>query len=99
MILISVGTAPSAMRLSKSYRNCFVTIVAIYLLAKQARQSETFSGFFNQLVSENIYDRVFFNIRYLINFVDVFEIAHRAECESLQVFQHITKFWRSNQFL
>jgi len=61
--------------MNKSDRNCFVTIVAIYLLAKQARQNETFSGFLPMLVLENIYDRVFFNIRYLINFVDVFEIA------------------------
>jgi hypothetical protein len=32
--------------MNKSDRNCFVTIVAIYLLAKQARQNETFSGFY-----------------------------------------------------
>jgi len=50
-------------------------LFAIYLLANQARQSESFNnGFLSLLVLENIYNQVGKNTRYLINFVDVFEI-------------------------
>jgi len=72
-------------------------LFAIYLLAMQARQSETISVFLSYAgVGAYLLPGYFLIPDISLILWTFLKIAHWAKRESIQVFQHITEFWRSN---